>query len=142
MGGTTPLLAPRVAVLSNHMGCMLTPEEIMEDFKSFYYESALSAHEASLAMLDAFVKSDHILFGTDFPGKCVRHLPCQLLADCWHTAVSMQMAEWYSRNVEDYYADDREKLEGVMYENATKLFPRLQAGGARLGVGSAGYITR
>jgi hypothetical protein len=69
MGGSTLSLAPRVAVLSNHMGCTLTPEEIMEDFKDFYYETALSAYSASLAALDVFVSSDHILFGTDFPGK-------------------------------------------------------------------------
>jgi hypothetical protein len=69
MGGSALSLAPRVAVLSNHMGCTLTPEEIVDDFKEFYYETALSAHEASLTALDAFVEPHHILFGTDFPGK-------------------------------------------------------------------------
>lgn len=68
MGGSTPSLAPRVAVLSNHMGCTLTPTEIMEDFKDFYYETALSAYNATLASLDVFVSPDHVLFGTDFPG--------------------------------------------------------------------------
>jgi predicted TIM-barrel fold metal-dependent hydrolase len=69
MGGSTPFLAPRVAVLSKHMGCPLTHDEILEDFRSFYYETALSAHEATLAAMDKFVTSDRILFGTDFPGK-------------------------------------------------------------------------
>lgn len=50
------------------MGCTLTPAEIMEDFKDFYYETALSAHNATLASLDVFVSPDHVLFGTDFPG--------------------------------------------------------------------------
>lgn len=69
MGGATPFLAPRVAVLSNHMGCPLSPDEIIEDFRSFYYETALSAHDISLGTMEKFVAADHILFGTDFPGE-------------------------------------------------------------------------
>jgi len=68
LGGSVPFLAPRVAVLSHHMGCTLSPEEIIEDFKTFYYDSALSAYESNLAAMEKFVSSDHILFGTDFPG--------------------------------------------------------------------------
>jgi predicted TIM-barrel fold metal-dependent hydrolase len=69
MGGSTPFLAARVAILSKHMGCPLTPDEILEDFQSFYYETALSAHETTLAAMDKFVSPDRMLFGTDFPGK-------------------------------------------------------------------------
>ncbi|PPQ94033.1 hypothetical protein CVT25_009881 [Psilocybe cyanescens] len=69
LGGSVPVLAARVAVLSNHMGCILTPEEILEDFKTFYYETALSGYEANLAAIEKFVAHDHILFGTDFPGN-------------------------------------------------------------------------
>lgn len=68
LGGSSPFLAARVAILSKHMGCQLTAEEILEDFRSFYYETALSAHETSLATMDKLVAPDHILFGTDFPG--------------------------------------------------------------------------
>ena len=76
MGGSTMILAPRVAVLSNHMGCTLTPQEMIDDFKDFYYDTALSAHEANLTALDAFVEPSHVLFGTDFPGKCYAQPPC------------------------------------------------------------------
>lgn len=69
LGGTTPFLASRVAVLSNHMGCTLSPDEILEDFKSFYYETALSAYEPNLLAIQKFVKHDHLLFGSDFPGE-------------------------------------------------------------------------
>lgn len=69
LGGSTLALAPRVAVLSRHMGCTLTPEEIMEDFKSFYYETALSAHGTTLTTVKSSLQPDHVLFGTDFPGK-------------------------------------------------------------------------
>ncbi|KAG5342549.1 hypothetical protein C0989_000677 [Termitomyces sp. Mn162] len=69
LGGTTPMLAPRVAVLSNHMGCSLSPEEILEDFRTYYYETALSSYSPTLACLDTFVPPDRLLFGTDFPGN-------------------------------------------------------------------------
>lgn len=69
LGGSTPFLAPRVAVLSRHMGCQLTTEEILEDFSTFYYDTALSAWGPNLVALDSFVPESQILFGTDFPGK-------------------------------------------------------------------------
>ncbi|RDB22663.1 Decarboxylase yanB [Hypsizygus marmoreus] len=102
LGGTTPLLAPRVAVLSNHMGCTLTPEEIMEDFKDFYYETALSAYGASLTAMDEFVQLDHILFGTDFP------------------AVSQGMADWFTRHIEEHYLNEPKKLSMVMSGNSSQ----------------------
>jgi len=69
LGGSTPYLAPRVAVLSNYMGCTLSPDEILDAFKTFYYETALSASDVNLKAIDNFVQKDHILFGTDFPGE-------------------------------------------------------------------------
>jgi len=109
LGGSTLALAPRVAVLSRHMGCILTPEEIMEDFQSFYYETALSAHETTLTTVKSPVQPDHVLFGTDFP------------------AVSKDMAHWYSKNVEDFYADEPLQLENVMRGNALTLMPTLRS---------------
>ena len=68
LGGSTPFLAARVAVLARHMGCLLSHDEILQNFKSFYYETALSAHDATLSAMTRFVAPDQILFGTDFPG--------------------------------------------------------------------------
>jgi predicted TIM-barrel fold metal-dependent hydrolase len=68
LGGSTPFLAARVAILSRHMGCNLTPEEILEDFRSFYYETALSAYTTNLQAIDGFIPRENLLFGTDFPG--------------------------------------------------------------------------
>ncbi|KIJ70032.1 hypothetical protein HYDPIDRAFT_104714 [Hydnomerulius pinastri MD-312] len=108
LGGSTPFLAPRVAVLSNHMGCPLTPEEILEDFRSFFYETALSSHPTTLAAMEAFVPIERILFGSDFP------------------AVSTKMAEWYTARLEEYYAQDPTKLERILRINALFLLPRFQ----------------
>lgn len=69
LGGSTPFLASRVAVLSRYMGCELTPEEILDDFRSFYYDTALSAWGPNLTAMDSFVSPTQILFGTDFPGE-------------------------------------------------------------------------
>lgn len=38
----------------------------------------------------------------------------------------MDMANWFTSNVEEYYASDKEKLAMVMSGNALNLFPRLR----------------
>ena len=104
LGGSTPFLAPRVAVLSNYMGCKLTPEETLEDFKTFYYETALSSHESTLAAMQSFVGSDRLVFGTDFPGRLPSRLwfiACSTL----RVAVSKDMALWYTKQVNQAYPD-------------------------------------
>lgn len=108
-GGSTPYLAARVAVLSHHLGCELTPEEIIADFRTFYFETALSGFETNLVALENFVPPEQILFGTDFP------------------AISPQMADWYTNNADTYFADRPELLGQVMHGNAHTLLPRLVA---------------
>ncbi|KAI0638153.1 hypothetical protein C8Q77DRAFT_1242281 [Trametes polyzona] len=101
LGGSTPFLAPRVAVLSAHMGCALAPEDVLADFRTFYFDTALSGHETTLAAVRAFVGDDsRLLFGTDFP------------------AVSTGMADWYTQNVDRFFAHNRDLLDRVMYKNA------------------------
>jgi predicted TIM-barrel fold metal-dependent hydrolase len=108
-GGSTPFLASRVAGLSHHLGCELSPEEIIADFRTFYFETALSGFETNLAALENFVPPEQILFGTDIP------------------AVTPQVAGWYTTNVDTYFADRPELLAQVMHDNAYTLLPRLSA---------------
>ncbi|KAJ7228588.1 hypothetical protein GGX14DRAFT_613713 [Mycena pura] len=108
LGGSTPFLAARVAVLSGHMGCNLSPDEIMEDFKSFYYDTALSAYPTTLTFMQSFVGPERILFGTDFP------------------AASSDTVGWYTNHVENFYAANPKKLKKVMSDNALSLFPRFK----------------
>jgi predicted TIM-barrel fold metal-dependent hydrolase len=105
-GGSTPFLASRVACLAHYQGGELSPEEMIDDFRSFYYETALSGFETNLVALENFVKPDHILFGSDFP------------------AVDLATAAWYTRNVDAYFADRPQQLEAVMRNNALALFPQ------------------
>lgn len=105
-GGSTPFLASRVAGLcSFHTDCGLTADEILADFRTFYYETALSGFETNLIAIENFAPADHILFGTDFP------------------AVSPSAAGWYTRNVDAYFGDRPDTLAGVMEGNARKLLP-------------------
>ncbi|KAH9899904.1 hypothetical protein C8Q73DRAFT_725428 [Cubamyces lactineus] len=103
LGGSTPFLAPRIAVLSKHMGCPLSHDEIIEDSKTFYYDLALSSHETTLTAMRAFVDDSHLLFGTDFP------------------AVSTEMAQWYTKNADAFFAGNQDSFEKVMYKNAQNL---------------------
>ncbi|UZJ56259.1 hypothetical protein CBS101457_005579 [Exobasidium rhododendri] len=107
-GGSTPFLACRVAVLSNYVGMTkyeksLSVDEILEDFKSFYYETALSGYDVNLAALTKFVAKDHILFGTDIP------------------AVTVDMAQWFTKNVDEYFAGDEAMKQAVFKGNFEKL---------------------
>jgi predicted TIM-barrel fold metal-dependent hydrolase len=108
-GGSTPFLAGRVAGLAHYLGSELSPEEMIEDFRGFYYETALSGFETNLVALENFVEPEHILFGTDFP------------------AVDLATAAWYTRNVDAYFADRPQHLEDVLRNNAVALFGRLGA---------------
>ncbi|MCF6385630.1 amidohydrolase [Mycobacterium sp. MBM] len=107
-GGSTPFLASRVAGLcSFHTDCELSADEILADFTTFYYETALSGFETNLVALENFVPMSQILFGTDFP------------------AVSPSAAAWYTHNVDAHFADRTESLAAVMEGNARILLPRL-----------------
>jgi predicted TIM-barrel fold metal-dependent hydrolase len=86
----------------------LTPEEIIDDFRTFYYDTALAGFETNLIALESFVQPDRIVFGTDFP------------------AVSLEMAEWYTRHVDEYFTNRQDDLERLMYVNALALLPRLR----------------
>ncbi|KAJ5555990.1 hypothetical protein N7513_003632 [Penicillium frequentans] len=71
-GGSLPYLISRIATTSRvtestKMTFGKTTEEIMEDFKSFYYDLALSSSPAVLNMVFDLVPHHHISYGSDFP---------------------------------------------------------------------------
>ncbi|KAI0702895.1 amidohydrolase 2 [Cytidiella melzeri] len=105
-GGTVTALIPRVAALSAHMGCELTAEEVIEDLRSFYLESALSTHESTIRLVEGLVGQGRMLFGTDYP------------------AVSVDTISWFTKNVERYFEDDAEGHAEVTRGTALTLFPR------------------
>jgi len=105
LGGSTPFLAPRVAVLSNYMGSGLTPDDILSDFKTFYYDTALSSHESTLTAMQSFVGPNRVVFGTDFP------------------AVSKDMAAWYTKQTIQFHADPKAP---VWRDNILKILANME----------------
>ncbi|KAL2842612.1 2-amino-3-carboxymuconate-6-semialdehyde decarboxylase [Aspergillus pseudodeflectus] len=74
-GGSLPYLISRVATISDASaaegtsvgGFGKTGSEVREDFRSFYYDLALSSDPAVLDMLLQLVPSGRIVYGSDFP---------------------------------------------------------------------------
>ena len=42
-------------------------EDVLDDFRSFYFDTAISSTPAALPSLMAFAKPGHVLFGSDWP---------------------------------------------------------------------------
>jgi hypothetical protein len=82
------------------MGCQLSCEDILEDFKSFYYETALSGYDANLAAMETFVGSEKLLFGSDFPGSIAIPYPSQCLGFPDYTSVSQRSAVKWRRGIQ------------------------------------------
>lgn len=67
-GGFLPYAAYRFAGLTS---TVVEPdratEDLLDDFKRFYFDTALSASPSALPALFAFAEPDHILYGSDWP---------------------------------------------------------------------------
>ncbi|KAH8697706.1 putative 2-amino-3-carboxymuconate-6-semialdehyde decarboxylase [Talaromyces proteolyticus] len=112
-GGGLPYIISRVAtpmklapnfVVSHRMGT--THAEVLEAFRSFHFDLALSSSPQVLDMLRALVPSDHILYGSDFPYAPITAYPAFL------------------EELEGYEMD-QELRDKINFGNAMKLFPRL-----------------
>lgn len=67
-GGFLPYIGNRVAELSNVFDRdSLTPQEILDQCRRFYVDTALSSSPAALPTITAFMPGNHILFGSDNP---------------------------------------------------------------------------
>src|SRR5262249_29214501 len=65
-GGFVPYASHRMAIgILSDTGQSL--DDSLEDFSSFYFDTALSSTAAALPTLLAFAKPGHITFGSDFP---------------------------------------------------------------------------
>jgi 6-methylsalicylate decarboxylase len=65
-GGFVPYASHRMAIaITADTG--RSPADVLDDFASFYFDTALSSSAAALPTLLAFAKPGHITFGSDFP---------------------------------------------------------------------------
>ncbi len=65
-GGFVPYASHRLAVALT-AETQRPPFEILEDFASFHFDTALSGSPAALPSLLAFAQPGHVLFGSDWP---------------------------------------------------------------------------
>ena len=67
-GGFVPYAAHRFAELAPAVRSDVPPVPVLiESFRSFYFDTALSSGPASLLALQSFARPGHILYGSDFP---------------------------------------------------------------------------
>lgn len=109
-GGTLPYLIYRVAGMLPHTPMTIgkTTEEILEEARGFYFDTAISSSPPTLDALFTFAKPGHVLFGTDFPNA-----PTEGIDYC-------------TKQLESYEMESKQRGE-VYSEAALELFPRLKA---------------
>ncbi|MFG2551885.1 amidohydrolase family protein [Streptomyces sp. NPDC048581] len=103
-GGFVPYASHRMAVtIAGDTG--RSPLDVLDDLRSFYFDTALSSSPAALPTLLAFARPGHVLFGSDWP-------------------FAPTIAGQYFANGLDSGVDPG-TLQAVNRTNAEALFPRL-----------------
>ncbi|QLL07528.1 amidohydrolase family protein [Mycobacterium vicinigordonae] len=106
-GGFVPYASHRMAVaITGDTGA--SPTDTLDDFRSFYFDTALSSSPAALPTLLAFAAPGHITFGSDWP---FAPLPASQL---------------FAADLDNYPLDTATRAE-IESANALALFPRLGA---------------
>jgi predicted TIM-barrel fold metal-dependent hydrolase len=105
-GGFVPYASHRMALaIMAETGA--SPADSLDDFSSFYFDTALSSSAAALPTLLAFAKPGHITFGSDFPFAPVA------------------AAKLFAAGLETYPGLDSTTRDAIERTNALALFPRL-----------------
>lgn len=107
-GGFVPYASHRmaVAIMSE---TRRSPADILDEFSSFYFDTALSSSVAALPTLLAFAKPGHITFGSDWPFAPVA------------------AGKLFAAGLETYPGLDNSMRNAIDHTNALALFPRLGA---------------
>lgn len=69
MGGSALALASRVAGLSRYMGAPLSEEEILAEFRRYWWDTALSDSFVAVGGAESWGFGNRVLWGSDFPGR-------------------------------------------------------------------------
>ena len=102
-GGFVPYAAHRMAIaIAGSTGRSIV--DILDDFRSFYFDLALTASNASLPSLLAFAQRGHITFGSDWPFA-------PTVAGAYFTA-----------NLENYPDLDAAQRDAIEWSNAAQMF--------------------
>jgi 6-methylsalicylate decarboxylase len=104
-GGFVPYASHRMAIaITGDTG--RSPADNLDDFASFYFDTALSSSPATLPTLLAFAKPGHITFGSDWPFAPLR------------------AGKLFAAGLENFPLDSA-TWEAIDRTNALALFPRL-----------------
>lgn len=105
-GGFVPYASYRLAMgVSADTG--RNPYEVLEEFASFYFDTALSSSPAALPSLLAFAKPGHVTFGSDFP------------------FAPIEVAKLFTGGLASYAGLDEAARTAIDHGSALALFPRL-----------------
>ncbi len=105
-GGFVPYASHRMAVaIMSETG--RSPADSLDEFSSFYFDTALSSSAAALPTLLAFAKPGHITFGSDWPFAPVA------------------AGQYFAAGLDTYYGLDASARAAIERTNALALFPRL-----------------
>jgi 6-methylsalicylate decarboxylase len=107
-GGFVPYASHRMAVaITADTGRSWA--DTLDDFASFYFDTALSSSAAALPTLLAFAKPGHVTFGSDWP------------------FAPIAAAKLFAAGLETYPAIDAGTRSAIDRTNALALFPRFGA---------------
>ncbi len=107
-GGFLPYASHRFAELQEGLNPgKVNKDDIIAEFKNFYFDTALSSSEAALPTLLAFAKPGHILFGSDYP-----YAPAAVGAS-------------FAKKLDAYAGFKGDEHAQINRQNALALFPRL-----------------
>jgi predicted TIM-barrel fold metal-dependent hydrolase len=107
-GGFVPYASHRMA-LAIIADTGRSPADSLDDFSSFYFDTALSSSAAALPTPLAFAKPAHVTFGSDFPYAPVA------------------AGKLFAAGLETYRGLDTTERDAIDRTNALMLFPRLGA---------------
>jgi 6-methylsalicylate decarboxylase len=112
-GGFVPYASHRMAIaITADTG--RSPADCLDDFASFYFDTALSSSAAALPTLLAFASPGHITFGSDWPFAPVA------------------AGKLFAAGLESYPGLGTDARNAIEHTNALTLFPRLSAAPAPL----------
>ncbi|KIW99852.1 uncharacterized protein Z518_10780 [Rhinocladiella mackenziei CBS 650.93] len=106
-GGTLPYLIGRPASVMPYLDQSHTPEDMMEDARNFYYDTAVAGSTNVLTILQDFAKPGHILYGSDYP------------------YAGPGIIDYHTEGLDAFPFKKSGLLEEINYQNAHVMFPRL-----------------
>ena len=83
------------------------PEDLIEDARNFYYDTAVAGSVNVLTVLEKFAKPGHVLYGSDYP------------------YAGPGIIDYHNTGLDGFPFQDKALLQNINRNNALALFPRL-----------------